>query len=67
LAQVVANQANFAGAYGRFVRNLTALPEERRMALVTNFKSQMNQLAQANPAAYSNKRNFVAARLARGI
>jgi hypothetical protein len=67
LAQVVANQANFAGAYGRFVRNLTALPEERRMALANNFKAQMNQLAQANPEAYSNKRNFVAARLARGI
>jgi hypothetical protein len=64
LAKVLANKNDFGSAYGQFIRNLSALPENRRRALANNLKSQMNKLAAENPAAYANKRNYIKARTA---
>lgn len=66
LAQVVANRENFTDAYGRFLTSLSALPENQRTRLKTNFKNQLNQLAAAQPNKYVNKRNYVATMIARG-
>jgi hypothetical protein len=64
LAKVLANKNDFGSAYGQFIRNLSALPENRRRALANNLKAQMNKLAVENPAAYANKRNYIKARTA---
>jgi gas vesicle protein len=59
LAQVIANQNNFAKAYGLLLKNLNTLPENKRRALFNNFKKNMNILAEKNGTKYKNKRNYV--------